>query len=188
MTAPAAPKRRAVGGMDRRLLRDWAVRFNAEGPQGLTSRKAPGHKPELSSEQLAELVRLVEDAPGGFPRLLTPGEVPPPVGVRAWIEEGQRVLSSGAAELRYAIVLSLATGAAILVARHFSLANGYWAAMTVLLVLRRGGVETLTRGAQRIGGTLVGAAAAICRPTVDDRRCSICGAPQSNGCVANRAR
>ena len=53
----------AVGGMDRQLLRDWAVRFNAEGPQGLISRKAPGPKPKLSSEQLAELVRLVEDGP-----------------------------------------------------------------------------------------------------------------------------
>jgi transposase len=53
----------AVGGMDRQLLRDWALRFNAEGPNGLIDRKAPGAKPKLTPEQLSSVVRLVEDGP-----------------------------------------------------------------------------------------------------------------------------
>jgi uncharacterized membrane protein YccC len=36
------------------------------------------------------------------------------------------------------------------------LPNGYWAPMTVLLVLRRGARETLTRGMLRMVGTLAG--------------------------------
>ena len=53
----------AVGGMDRQLLRDWALRFNADGPDGLIDRKAPGAKPKLTPEQLAAVVQLVEDGP-----------------------------------------------------------------------------------------------------------------------------
>lgn len=53
----------AAGGMDRQILRDWALRFNAEGPQGLIDRKAPGAKPKLTPEQLTAVLRLVEDGP-----------------------------------------------------------------------------------------------------------------------------
>ena len=53
----------AVGGMDRQILRDWAVRFNAEGPEGLISRKATGAKPKLNAEQLAAVIQLVEQGP-----------------------------------------------------------------------------------------------------------------------------
>ena len=47
--------------MDRQILRDWALRFNAEGPDGLIDRQAPGPTPKLTPEQLAAVVRLVED-------------------------------------------------------------------------------------------------------------------------------
>lgn len=53
----------ALGGMDRQLLRDWALRFNAEGPGGLVDRKAPGARSKLTPEQLLAVVRLVEDGP-----------------------------------------------------------------------------------------------------------------------------
>jgi hypothetical protein len=43
----------ALGGMDRQLLRDWALRFNAEGPGGLIDRKAPGARSKLTPEQLS---------------------------------------------------------------------------------------------------------------------------------------
>lgn len=52
-----------VGGMDRQTLRDWAHRFNAEGPAGLINRKAPGATPKLTAAQKAELVNLVEAGP-----------------------------------------------------------------------------------------------------------------------------
>jgi hypothetical protein len=108
-------------------------------------------------------------APAGFPPLSNPNAVPSPATAAAWAGEARRVLSPRAPEFGYAVVLGLATGAAVLVARRLAMPNGYWAALTVLLVLRRGGTETLIRGAQRIAGTLAGAAtatlvAAVLRP------------------------
>ncbi len=44
-------------------VRDWVLRFNAEGPAGLIDRKSPGTPPRLNSEQRAALVRVVEDGP-----------------------------------------------------------------------------------------------------------------------------
>ena len=53
----------ALSGMDWQILRDWALRFNADGPDGLIDRKAPGAKPKLTPEQLPPVVQLVEDGP-----------------------------------------------------------------------------------------------------------------------------
>jgi transposase len=52
-----------LGGMDRRTLRDWVHRFNADGPAGLVDRKAPGAASRLTHEQEAEIVALVEAGP-----------------------------------------------------------------------------------------------------------------------------
>ncbi len=52
-----------IGGMDRQTLRDWVHRFNAEGPQGLLDRKAPGAAAKLTAAQLAELAAVVESGP-----------------------------------------------------------------------------------------------------------------------------
>ena len=48
----------ATGGMDRQTLRDWALRFNAEGPEGMISLKGAGAKPKLKPHQLAALIRM----------------------------------------------------------------------------------------------------------------------------------
>lgn len=50
-------------GMDRQTLRDWVIRYNAEGVEGLRDRPRPGRPGQLSEEQLAELARLVETGP-----------------------------------------------------------------------------------------------------------------------------
>ena len=50
----------AACGMDRRTLRDWVHRYNAEGIAGLSNRRAPGPTPRLSDGQEAELARWVE--------------------------------------------------------------------------------------------------------------------------------
>ena len=34
-----------VGGVGLQIVRDWVVRFNADGPSGLLDRKAPGQPP-----------------------------------------------------------------------------------------------------------------------------------------------
>jgi transposase len=50
-------------GMDRQTLRDWVIRYNAEGVEGLRDRLRPGRPGQLSEAQLAELARLVEAGP-----------------------------------------------------------------------------------------------------------------------------
>ena len=52
-----------LGGVGRQIVRDWVERFNAEGPDGLITRKAPGHPPKLNDAQRAKLVQIVERGP-----------------------------------------------------------------------------------------------------------------------------
>jgi len=50
-------------GMQRQTLRDWVHRYNAEGVEGLKSRKSPGAAPSLTEAQRAELKALVVEGP-----------------------------------------------------------------------------------------------------------------------------
>jgi transposase len=52
-----------IGGMDRQTLRDWVLRFNERGPDGLINVKSPGRPPTLSKDPMEELGRLVEAGP-----------------------------------------------------------------------------------------------------------------------------
>src|ERR1700756_4910412 len=52
-----------IGGMDRQTLRDWVIRFNEEGPEGLVNKSSPGAPSKLTEEHKAFLVRLVEEGP-----------------------------------------------------------------------------------------------------------------------------
>ena len=52
-----------VGGMDRQTLRDWAHRFNEEGPEGLMDRPHSGRPRWLSEAQMRELAEIVETGP-----------------------------------------------------------------------------------------------------------------------------
>jgi transposase len=49
----------AFNGMDRQTLCDWVHRTNAEGLEGLKTRKSPGKAPRLTKAQKAELRDLV---------------------------------------------------------------------------------------------------------------------------------
>lgn len=51
------------GNVDVQSIRDWVLRFNAEGPDGLIDRKSPGAPPRLNAKQRAALARAVEDGP-----------------------------------------------------------------------------------------------------------------------------
>ena len=53
----------ALGGVGLQIIRDWVLRFNAEGPAGLIDHKAPGATPKLDAAQRAALARIVEDGP-----------------------------------------------------------------------------------------------------------------------------
>ncbi len=52
-----------VGGMDRQTLRDWAHRFNEEGPGGLKNRAGAGRRRLLTDAQMGELSVIVETGP-----------------------------------------------------------------------------------------------------------------------------
>src|SRR5262245_30687866 len=52
-----------IGGMDRQILRDWVIRFNDQGPDGLINKLAPGAPGKLTKQHKAFLARLVEDGP-----------------------------------------------------------------------------------------------------------------------------
>lgn len=52
-----------AGGVTLQIVRDWVIRFNADGPDGLMSRKAPGKIPILSDEQRRALAEQVEAGP-----------------------------------------------------------------------------------------------------------------------------
>jgi transposase len=52
-----------IGGMDRQTLRDWVIRFNERGAEGLVNIPSPGVPPRLGKKHRAFLARLVEDGP-----------------------------------------------------------------------------------------------------------------------------
>jgi putative transposase len=52
-----------IGAVGLQSVRDWVLRFNALGPEGLITGKAPGAKPLLNDEQRAALQRVVEEGP-----------------------------------------------------------------------------------------------------------------------------
>ena len=53
----------ALGGVTLQIVRDWVLRFNARGPEGLIDRKAPGGKPKLNDDQRRALREIVESGP-----------------------------------------------------------------------------------------------------------------------------
>jgi transposase len=52
-----------LGGMDRQTLRDWVIRFNQQGPDGLINIPSPGAPPKLDDTHRAFLRRIVEEGP-----------------------------------------------------------------------------------------------------------------------------
>ena len=52
-----------IGGVGLQIVRDWVLRFNAQGPDGLVNGKAPGQPPKLNDAQRLELARMVETGP-----------------------------------------------------------------------------------------------------------------------------
>ena len=39
-----------IGGVGLQVIRDWVLKFNAHGPDGLVDRKAPGQPPRLNDD------------------------------------------------------------------------------------------------------------------------------------------
>ena len=52
-----------LAGVGLQIIRDWVLRFNAEGPDGLINRKGSGPPSRLTDDQRAKLRTAVEDGP-----------------------------------------------------------------------------------------------------------------------------
>jgi transposase len=52
-----------LGGVTVQIVRDWVVRFNARGPEGLINGKAPGKPSLLNDDQRAALAQAIERGP-----------------------------------------------------------------------------------------------------------------------------
>lgn len=52
-----------IGGVTLQIVRDWVLRFNAQGPDGLFDRKAPGAVSLMKAAHRAALARVVEEGP-----------------------------------------------------------------------------------------------------------------------------
>lgn len=52
-----------MAGVTLQIVRDWVLRFNEGGPDGLATRKAPGRTSILNDAQRARLAEIVETGP-----------------------------------------------------------------------------------------------------------------------------
>ena len=52
-----------AAGMDRQTLRDWVLRYNSHGIEGLSDRWGEGRPPRLDCSEQAELVKIVLRGP-----------------------------------------------------------------------------------------------------------------------------
>jgi transposase len=52
-----------IGGVGLQIIRDWVLRFNARGPDGLLDGKAPGRPSKLKDSQRKAIARVIESGP-----------------------------------------------------------------------------------------------------------------------------
>lgn len=52
-----------IGGVTLQIVRDWVVKFNVAGPDGLVDRKAPGRPSRLNDTHRAALAAMIENGP-----------------------------------------------------------------------------------------------------------------------------
>ena len=52
-----------IGGIGVQIIRDWVLRFNAHGPDGLLDRKPPGQPSKLNDDQRQAIALMIESGP-----------------------------------------------------------------------------------------------------------------------------
>jgi transposase len=52
-----------IGGVTLQIVRDWVVKFNAHGPDGLIDKKAPGQASRLNDAHRAALAKAIDEGP-----------------------------------------------------------------------------------------------------------------------------
>ncbi len=78
-----------IGGVGLQIVRDWVLRFNAAGPDGLIDRKPPGQPPRLDDAHKRALAQLIEDAPIPAVHGVVRGRL---VDLIAWVWEEFRIV------------------------------------------------------------------------------------------------
>ena len=52
-----------IGGVTLQIVRDWVMKFNAHGPEGLIGHKASGRPPRLDGSHRTALTAMIENGP-----------------------------------------------------------------------------------------------------------------------------
>src|SRR5437899_6815631 len=52
-----------IGGVGLQIIRDWVLRFNARGPDGLLDGKSPGQPSKLNDTQRQAIAGMIESGP-----------------------------------------------------------------------------------------------------------------------------
>ncbi len=78
-----------IGGVGLQVVRDWVLKFNAQGPDGLIDRKAPGQPPRLNEAHRAALAAILESGPIPAVHGVVRWRI---VDLRQWIFEEFRVV------------------------------------------------------------------------------------------------
>jgi transposase len=52
-----------LGDVGLQIIRDWVLRFNGRGPDGLLNGKSPGQPPKLNDAQRQAVARMIESGP-----------------------------------------------------------------------------------------------------------------------------
>ena len=52
-----------IGGVTVQIVRDWVVKFNAHGPDGLVDKKAPGQASRLNEAHRMALTKVIDEGP-----------------------------------------------------------------------------------------------------------------------------
>ena len=52
-----------IGGVTLQIVRDWVLKFNAQGPEGLIDRKPPGQPSRLTDAHRQHLLQMIESGP-----------------------------------------------------------------------------------------------------------------------------
>lgn len=73
-----------------------------------------------------------------------------------WLEALRGSLNLDSAVLRHALRVATVALASVLITRALDLQRGYWASLTAVLLLQPYLPATITRGLQRVGGTIAG--------------------------------
>ena len=86
-----------IGSVTLQIVRDWVLRFNAEGPDGLIDRKPPGKTPTLTEDQRAALGEAIEAGPEPWRDGVVRWRL---IDLVQWLWEEFRVSVSGATVVR----------------------------------------------------------------------------------------